>query len=150
MKQYKVPGSSLVTLALIVALLATALPLGTLGSQALVDEPRTWHVDDDLADYPDADFTRIQDAVNAASSGDTIIVYPGTYTENVDVNNLTIKSESGAEATIVHAANSNDHVFEVTADYKWIYGEKSDIFYKEIYIKSNKGKIIIKAELGGR
>jgi hypothetical protein len=34
----------------------------------------TWHVDDDLADYPDADFTKIQDAVDAANAGDTIIV----------------------------------------------------------------------------
>ena len=67
MKQYKVPGSSLVTLAMIVTLLATALPLGTLGIPALVDEPRTWHVDGDLSDYPDADFTIIQTAVNAAS-----------------------------------------------------------------------------------
>jgi len=86
--------------------------------------PKTWHVDDDLADYPDADFTMIQDAVDAASSGDTIIVYPGTYTENVDVNKdyLTIQSENGAEATIVLAANSDDHVFEVTADYVNISG----------------------------
>ncbi len=85
---------------------------------------RTWHVDDDLADYPTADFTKIQEAVDAASPGDTIVVYPGTYTENIDVNrdHLTIKSENGAEATIVQAANSNDHVFEVTADYANIGG----------------------------
>ena len=49
---------------------------------------------------------------------DTIIVYPGTYSENVDVNKrLTIKSKSGAEATIVQVANPDDHVFEVMADY---------------------------------
>ena len=85
---------------------------------------KTWHVDDDLADYPNADFTKIQDAVNAASAGDTIIVYPGTYTENVDVNkdHLTIQSENGADSTIVQAANPDDHVFEVTADYVNITG----------------------------
>jgi parallel beta-helix repeat protein len=84
----------------------------------------TWYVDDDLVDYPAADFTRVQEAVDAASSGDTIIVYPGTYTENVDVNkdHLTIQSENGAETTIVQAANSDDHVFEVTADYVNISG----------------------------
>jgi hypothetical protein len=32
----------------------------------------TWHVDDDLHDYPDADFTDIQDAINAASSPQTM------------------------------------------------------------------------------
>jgi len=65
------------------------------------------------------DYPTIQEAVNAASPGDTIIVREGTYTENVKVSkdHLTIKSENGAEVSIVQAANSNDHVFEVTADY---------------------------------
>jgi parallel beta-helix repeat protein len=75
--------------------------------------PRTWQVDDDFADWPDADFAKIQDAVDAANPGDTIIVYPGTYTENVDIykDHLTIKSESGADVTTVYAADVNDHVF---------------------------------------
>jgi len=73
-------------LEIVFALLALALPLGTFRSQVLAQEPQTWHVDDDLKDYLNADFTRIQDAVNAASPGDTIIVHPGIYTENVDVN----------------------------------------------------------------
>ena len=36
--------------------------------------------------------------MDAASHGDTIIVYSGTYTEDVDMNkdHLTIKSEGGA------------------------------------------------------
>ncbi len=41
--------------------------------------PTTWTVDDDLADFPEARFTHPQDAVNAASPGDTIKVYPGIY-----------------------------------------------------------------------
>jgi len=42
--------------------------------------------------YVPDDYLTIQAMVNAASPGDTIIVYPGTYTENVDVNkSLTIK-----------------------------------------------------------
>jgi parallel beta-helix repeat protein len=79
-----------------------------------------------LADtiYVPDDYSTIQAAVDAASSGDTIIVRDGTYTENVDVNkdHLTIKSENGAEVTVVQAANSDDHVFEVTADYVNISG----------------------------
>ena len=39
-----------------------------------------WTVDDDLADYPKADFTSIQDAINDSADGDEIVVYPGTYT----------------------------------------------------------------------
>jgi len=44
---------------------------------------KTWTVDDDGADFPSADFTHPQDAVNAASPGDTILVYPGTYGSRV-------------------------------------------------------------------
>jgi len=88
------------------------------------DVPNTWYVDDDLADYPAADFTAIQEAVDAASPGDTIIVYPGTYTENVDVykDHLTIQSENGAETTIVRAVCGAAGIIRVTADYANISG----------------------------
>ena len=67
--------------------------------------------------YVPDDYPTIQAAVDAVNAGDTIIVRDGTYTENVDVDkSLTIKSENGADSTIVQAANPNDHVFEVTAD----------------------------------
>ena len=80
----------------------------------------TWYVDDSGG----ADFMSIQDAVDAAGAEDIIIVYPGTYTENVKVNTdyLTIKSENGADSTIVQAANTNDHVFWITTDYVNISG----------------------------
>jgi parallel beta-helix repeat protein len=73
--------------------------------------------------YVPDDYPTIQQAVNAANSGDMIIVRDGIYTENINVNKpLTIRSEDGAENCIIHAANSNDHVFEVTADYVNISG----------------------------
>ena len=78
---------------------------------------------DEVIYVPD-DFEMIQWAVDNASAGDTIIVRDDTYTENVDVNvdNLTIKSENGTTNCIVQAANPDDHVFEVTADYVNITG----------------------------
>jgi TolB protein len=74
--------------------------------------------------YVPDDYSTIQRAVDAAKSGETIIVRDGRYTGNVVVNkpHLTIRSDNGAGATIVQAANSNDHVFEVTADYVTISG----------------------------
>lgn len=75
----------------------------------------------------------------------------GSYTENVDVNvnNLTIKSENGSTLTIVQAVNQNDHVFEVTADYVSGLTVKEEITFIRRCTLSNKGnKILIKEKLG--
>ncbi len=37
-----------------------------------------------------ADFAKIQDAINASTAGDTILVYSGTYYENVNVTKQLI------------------------------------------------------------
>jgi len=70
----------------------------------------TWTVDDDGVQFPGANFTTVQAAINAASDGDTILVYPGTYDPQINItvpgwggtypaqgivvwkNNLTIKA----------------------------------------------------------
>ena len=71
-----------------------------------------------------ADYTSIREAVYNANDGDTILVYSGTYTENVNVaKQLTIKSESGnPDDTIVLADDPNNHVFYVTANNVTING----------------------------
>ena len=68
--------------------------------------------------YVPDDYAKIQWAVNNASAGDTIIVRPGTYNENVDVDkSLEIRSYSqNPSDTIVKASDPDDHVFYVTAD----------------------------------
>ncbi|CAD6495169.1 MAG: hypothetical protein EMLJLAPB_01261 [Candidatus Argoarchaeum ethanivorans] len=71
-------------------------------------------------------FSTIQAAVDAVNTtdGHTITVAPITYNENVNVyKSLTIKSTSGnPDDAMVQALDSNDHVFEVTADYVNLLG----------------------------
>jgi nitrous oxidase accessory protein NosD len=62
----------------------------------------------------DGQYKTIQQAVNAATSGDTIRVAPGTYTENVVVNKaLTITALSGRPT--VRAADASKDVFLLTS-----------------------------------
>lgn len=61
----------------------------------------------------------IQAAVDNASSGDTIIIKPGTYTENINITkgDLTIRSESGnPEDTTIKSRSSTASVLSVQAD----------------------------------
>ncbi|MBU7032519.1 MAG: right-handed parallel beta-helix repeat-containing protein [Theionarchaea archaeon] len=53
--------------------------------------------------YPGAG-TPIQDAIDVASSGDTIIVHPGTYSENITLSkdNLILVSSGGPAVTIIN------------------------------------------------
>jgi nitrous oxidase accessory protein NosD len=54
-------------------------------------------VDDDKVECPNAGFTRIQDAVNAASPGDEIHVCKGIYAEQVKITKpLGINADNGA------------------------------------------------------
>ncbi len=53
-------------------------------------------------------YTTIGDAITAAAAGDTILVYPGTYNENVVINksNITLKSVGGRDSTIIGPGTS--------------------------------------------
>ncbi|AKB36450.1 hypothetical protein MSSAC_1860 [Methanosarcina siciliae C2J] len=71
-------------------------------------------VDDDSG----ADFKSIQEAVNNSVPGDTIIVMPGIYTENVrvDVTGLTIRSESNNSNAQVKPLNESKSTFLIAAN----------------------------------
>ncbi|MGB7001965.1 MAG: NosD domain-containing protein [Halobacteriota archaeon] len=65
----------------------------------------------------------IQDAIDNAYHGQTILVRDGTYTENIIVNKrLKICSENGPATTTVRAFDPDEHVFEVTVDHVEISG----------------------------
>lgn len=84
-------------------------------------------------------YSLIQDAINNANSGDTILVYPGTYHENVDVaKQLNIMSTDGAELTHVIATSADNHVFNVTAD-----GVTIDGFYVSGFTGHSKAGIYL-------
>lgn len=60
-------------------------------------------------------FKTIQEAVEKAQSGDTILVKSGNYHENVVITkSLTVKSDKGADTTVVKPANPSEPVFKVT------------------------------------
>jgi ribosomal protein L24E len=65
-------------------------------------------VDDDGLDFPKADYDNIQDAVDASSDGDEIVVMPGIYYGDgkngvVDMHGkiIILRSQEGAEVTYV-------------------------------------------------
>jgi len=59
-------------------------------------------------------YTTIQQAVNAAKSGDTISIAPGTYTENVVVDKPLTITAASAQPT-VRAADASKDVFLLTS-----------------------------------
>jgi len=69
----------------------------------------------------------IQTAVDNATSGDEIVIQPGTYNENIVIStgNLVIRSESGnPENTIIKARTSSAHALSVKADSVKVSGLK--------------------------
>lgn len=82
------------------------------------EQASTLYVDDDNVRWPaSGTYSSIQEAVDRAAPGSTIIVRDGWYNETVNVDKaLTICSECGPENTVVQSDNPEDCVFYVTAD----------------------------------
>lgn len=93
-------------------------------------------VDDDGT----GDYLTIQDAIDAASSGDTIWVKDGSYNEQLNVHaSVKIIADSGAEPTIY--ATSYSPGIDITANMVTIEGFK-------IYGSSDPGSATIRASSG--
>ena len=130
---------SAVTLTL---LLASMLTLA-FNIQPVKSDPKTWYVDDDGG----ADFTKIQDAIYAASPGDTIYVYNGTYYENIVVDKTVLLIGEDRNITIIDGKKSGS-VLHVTADTVHIIGftiqnSGEGLFYGNgVFLDYSHGNII--------
>ena len=78
--------------------------------QSVKAEPETWTVDDNGP----ADFSTIQEAINAASDGGTIFVRMGTYYENIVVNRTVVLTGEDSSTTIIDG-NGTGHVVIITS-----------------------------------
>ena len=95
--------------------------------------------------YVPDDYPTIQDAINAANPGDTIVVREGTYYENlvVNVSDIVLRSEMGAEKTIIDGSFTGN-VVEISANNVTIEGftiRRSGTNGAGLYVKSSNNTI---------
>jgi parallel beta-helix repeat protein len=83
----------------------------------IVGSARTIRVDDDEG----ADYSNIQEAIDAAEVGDTIRVYDGTYYENIVMNKTVSLIGNGSTTTTIDGGGNGD-VIQITANWMNISG----------------------------
>lgn len=100
-------------------------------------------VDDDRVECPNADFTSIQEAVNAANPGDTICVYSGIYHENLVVNKTVSLIGQGPRLTYIIGDGTSPVVYVKTNNTVirgfTIHGPTSTHPISGIYIYNSSG-----------
>ncbi len=106
-----------------------------------VGEGKTITVDDDGGK---ADYTRIQDAINACDDGDTIRVWEGEYTERLDINiSITLIGNGSASTILVtpgdqyHVIIESERVNLTGFHFRGIFG-----FADGIFLWSNQSRIV--------
>lgn len=84
--------------------LRTVLGVGVVLSLAGISAGETIYVPDDYAS--------IQEAIDAASAGDIVLVRPGTYYENIDLlgKAITVSGELGSDQTVIDGRFGSESV----------------------------------------
>jgi len=95
-----------------IILISSSILLFAFNIQSVTSEPTTWIVDDDGP----ADFRTIQEAINAASPGDTIQVTDGRYYEHVVVNKTVSLIGEDKNTTIIDGRSVGTVVSIVTSN----------------------------------
>jgi Big-like domain-containing protein len=91
-----------------------------------------------------SDRLSIQSAINDAADGDTVLVAPGTYSENIDFKGkaITVTSESGPDVTTIDAGNADSVV-------KFISGERRDSVLTGFTLQKGRPASTSSSEGGG-
>ena len=97
---------------ILLTLLLVLVVASAVNIQLVKAEPRTWIVDKDGP----ADFRWIQDAINAAGSGDTIFVRAGTYYESLVINKAVSLVGEQKETTIIDGLGVSGSIIYVRSD----------------------------------
>jgi hypothetical protein len=105
-------------------------------------QARTWIVARDGSD----DFTRVQLGIDAAESGDSVLVVPGTYVENIRFRgrDIVLRSTQGPSMTILDGRLENRSVVE------FLSGESNACVIEGFTITGGRGSSIVAGEkIGG-
>ena len=103
-------------------------------------------------------YTRIQDAIDNASDGDTVFVFNGTYFESLNVWNGILLCGQDRDSTIIDGSHSTENVITITSpnvcikgftirnslDYSWgIFSNSDNVSIMINNIEHNSGAIYI-------
>lgn len=115
---------------LLVSILLFSISTGVFPIENSIALGNTIYVDDSGG----ADYTNIQDAIDAASSGDTVYVYPGTYNENIEISKDLILTGENKDTTIIDGGKNGHTLYAYGAP-----GSKIETHISEFTIRNAGG-----------
>lgn len=116
------------SLTLVIVLLMAVAPAATYAQTTL-------YVDDDLSECPAAAYTAIQDAIDAASPGDTVHVCAGTYEEQLDIELDLALEGDGQGLTIVRSPTTLVSKFSTTTTNKpVVYAHNATVAIRDMTV----------------